>query len=180
MEIIIKDISHPGGIGSDSERCKLVQTKFSRGSCSPRFACPGYWALILAVGEPSPGPGVYGVIPDVLKDFIMKCWGCLSTVSGMRFKHHPLLDPIENKWYRDYTMSSGAKFTNIWGGSGVQLAKAEGKVPVGLASSSLGQNSLVFRGLPCTEMPITCSRPLFTDHREMSVCVCLTWHWQLH
>ena len=77
-------------------------------------------------------------------------------------------------------MSSGAKFTSIWGGSGVQLAKAEGKVPVGLASSSLGKNSLVFRGLPCTEMPITCSRPLLTDHREISVCVCSTWDWQLH
>lgn len=88
----------------------------------------------------------------------------------MRFKHHPLLDLVENKWYRDYTMSSGAKLGSIRGGSGVQLAKAEGRVPVGLAFSSLGQNSLVFHGLIWTEMPITRSRPLLTDHREISVC----------
>ena len=43
MEIIIKDISRPGEIGSDSERCKLVQTKFSRGSCSPQVCLP--WIL---------------------------------------------------------------------------------------------------------------------------------------
>ena len=79
-------------------------------------------------------------------------------------------------------MSSGAKLASIRGGSGVQLAKAEGRVPVGLALSSLGQNSRVFHGLIWTEMPITRSRPLLTDHRGISVCqsVCVPWDRQLH
>lgn len=81
---------------------------------------------------------------------------------------------------RDTTVSSGAKLGKIWGRSGLQVARAEGSVPVALASSSLGQCFSVPCGLIWSEMPITCSRPLVIDHREIFVYACSPRDWQLH